>query len=903
MSTDNPASRRAGDVLIVDQAHRQVQTFLDGLKNGTLNHRTIVSLDGQIAQEYRGRCILELLQNAHDALANAEPGDPRRISFVLHTDPEPVLLIGNSGRPFRIEDFRGICQLAQSPKNPNESVGNKGLGFRSVLEVCTCPEIWSTAPAGGDTSFIFRFDTEVARRVAEAARQLEEQGLDARSPFDADRPVVDWSRDQLTRYLERVAKGEIDGPGEARNFLSPYQIPLPIAGMPPEVDALLAAGHTTVVRLRLDGGRTGSRHEAVHSVKDQLQGLDAQSTIFLQHLGTLVIETDGKPRTLQRSVDLDAGLSGHPRTRRQRLRVEGSGPAINDTVTRQFHVWTRVVGGEDDPDQSARIREAVEHLPNRWPEVHRVSVGVAVEEASTAVEGVFVIFLPTKMRTGTGAFINAPFYGSLDRRHVNFNDRYNGLLLDYVLDVCLDAANGLVSQEPSGWRAQAVVDILSSTAAVNDEKWRLTDKLQKRASQRGISLGGQALVLCDGGWCAAGAARMMPDVPDDDPIGARRWREHAGFAVVSSVLVGRGTAVETLLTDLDGSPNPQPQEWRDTIERLATQIQAHNIDITWDAFLNSLVAVLPANLRTEPRAGTPDPLVDARFLPAQDEGLVSAAPDSAKLFFQPVRGIDDAAEFAHDVPRVLQDRIAFLHPDVRTHEQEGSRRRNTSVQEFLHNRFVQDFRREDILRDVVIPVLPERLPASHGTPEAERCSEILAWTLKLLGDDESDTLLPWVRRLPVACDGGWFPMDAAAFGPGWQGHLGDLVRSLADELPDGVAGRLRRTALLPPDDPRWGVDVDDRGELLARAGVVDGLRLQHVPDIRFHMQGSGFHELPSKPPTGTPQGAWHAWRGAVRAASEALLRRLLRVRIVRGSTATGAPPLGEVEFGGARCLV
>ena len=107
-------------------------------------------------------------------------------------------------------------------------------------------------------------------------------------------------------------------------------------------------------------------------------------------------------------------------------------------------------------------------------------------------------------------------------------------------------------------------------------------------------------------------------------------------------------------------------------------------------------------------------------------------------------------------------------------------------------------------------------------------------------------------------------MGAAVFGAGWPDRLGDLVRSLAGELPDRAANRLRRTALLPPDDPRWGVLVEERGELLARAGVVDGLRLQHVPDIRFHMQGAGLYELPSNPPTGVPQAEWDAWRGTMR---------------------------------------
>ena len=91
-----------------------------------------------MAQEYRGRAILELLQNAHDVLGQRDSGHRRQVSFVLNSSSEqPELLIANSGRPFRREDFSGICQLAQSPKDPDKSVGNKGLGFRSVLELTT----------------------------------------------------------------------------------------------------------------------------------------------------------------------------------------------------------------------------------------------------------------------------------------------------------------------------------------------------------------------------------------------------------------------------------------------------------------------------------------------------------------------------------------------------------------------------------------------------------------------------------------------------------------------------------------------------------------------------------------------------------------------------------------------
>ena len=860
MSTDHSSARQAGDELVVAKAQRQVQTFFDELKNGTSNYRTVASLDAQIAQEYRGRCILELLQNAHDALGHADPEEARRISFVLSTDPEPILSVANSGRPFCKEDLDGICQLAQSPKDPNENVGNKGLGFRSVLEVSSCPEIWSMAPAGRDTSFVFRFDPDIAARVAMAAREIDRSGIDARSPFDPDRPLVDWSPNQLTAYREHVFDAGIDAVCEARKFLSPYQFPLPIEGMPPpDVDELLRSGHATVVRLRLNGGKTGTHTEAVQSVTGQLGKLDAVSTLFLHHLDLLVIDINGDRRILERTIDTDIGITDHPRTRRQRVRVRSSGPTPEGTLTRQFHVWTRRLGGDREPEEADRIRAVVEDLPSRWPQVRQVTVGVAAEDGPDAQEGVFVIFLPTETKTGTGAHVNAPFYGSLDRRKIDFAKPYNALLLDYVLVLCLDAAAGLVEGKPEGWRARAVIDLLSSTATASGEDWWFIARLCDLASERDNALCDQTLILCDDGWRLPGEARVMPDVQDDDPIGAERWRERAGFAVVSTELSGRLDATRGLLTDLDGSPEPTHQEWRRTIERMATHIRNAVVDVTWDAFLVSLQGWLPTDLLAEPRVGAQDPLADAKFLPTQN-GCPIAASDTATLFFQPVRAAAAAAELVGEVPRALRPHVAFLHEDVRT--QEEPQRRNTVVQKFLDGRFARTFRREDVLRHVVVPALPP-LPVPYDSPEADACSEILAWTLKLLGDDESDALLPLIGRLPVATHGGWCAMNTAVFGSGWPDRLGDRVRALADELPDEAGRRLHQTALVPPNDPRWGTVVEDRGELFARAGVFDGLRLQPAPAARFGMS-RGFRDLPDEPPTDTPRTEWDDWRSIVR---------------------------------------
>lgn len=860
MIADRSISRRAGDDCIVTQAQSQVQSFFDELKNGTQNYRTIASLGGQIAQEYRGRCILELLQNAHDALSNVEHDAPQQISFVLSTSPEPVLLVGNSGHPFCIRDFKGICQLGQSPKNPNKSVGNKGLGFRSVLEVSTCPEIWSIAPPGSDRSFVFRFDPSVSDRVAALARELEEQGLDVRSPFDPKCPLLDWSQEQLNQYRERLSDTNLDAAREAKNFLSPYLFPLQIEGVLPEVERLLSAGYSTVVRLRLDGGRVGTIEGAVQSVKNQLQELDARSMIFLSHLEKLVIDIDNERRILERIVDSDIELSGCQRTRQQRLLVGCSGPTPEDNTTHQFQVWTRIIGGDEEPDQAECLRNVVKHLPNRWPEIRQVAVGIAVEEAFEPEEGVFVIFLPTEMTTGTGAYINAPFYGSLNRRRIDFGDCYNKLLLESVLDLCLDAVSELISEEPEDWRAQAVIDLLSSPAMVGGSMWRFMDRLHERAAEQDRTLEDQALILCDDGWHVPGGVRMMPDILDHNLIGAERWREHAEFSVVSTVLDGRQASVESLLTKLNCTLIPTCDEWCRTIEQVATNVQARKIVVTWDDFLRSLVTVLPDDLRSGPKPWTkdPDPLATGRFLPTQDERLLSAS-DPAKLFFQPVRGADAVAELVREIPNSVKHLVAFLHQDIRTRE-EGPQGRNTAVQKFLNDRFVRTFEREELLR-VVLEALPP-LPVSHGGPESELCAELFAWTIKLLGDEELETSLPLIKRLPVACHGGWFAMSEATFGPGWPDRLGDLVWSFADELPEGAAIQLRKTILLPPNDPRWRVAVEDWDELFDRAGVFDGLRLQNVPRVRFYMSSNSY-ELPANPPTGTPQTAWDDWRNVV----------------------------------------
>ena len=184
--------------------------------------------------------------------------------------------------------------------------------------------------------------------------------------------------------------------------------------------------------------------------------------------------------------------------------ISRTDPTGEEDVTGLFRAWTQALWAERRTRSGRRVSGTpCEHLPNKWPEVNSVQVGVAVREGEERTDGRFVIFLPTEMATGTGAHINAPFFGSLDRRRILFDDEYNRLLLDCVVDLSLDAIEDLAAGEPEDARGRAIVDILSSHDEVGETgDSMLALVLRNRAVGEGAPLEERELLLCDDGWTA-----------------------------------------------------------------------------------------------------------------------------------------------------------------------------------------------------------------------------------------------------------------------------------------------------------------------------------------------------------------------------------------------------------------
>ena len=389
---------------------------------------------------------------------------------------------------------------------------------------------------------------------------------------------------------------------------------------------------------------------------------------------------------------------------------------------------------------------------------------------------------------------------------------------------------------------------------------------------RGTPLNEAQLILCDGGWAVATDTRLMPQIAEGLKIGGTEWRQQATFEVISSSLTGREEMVKSLLEGLGGSQQPSYDEWVRTTEQVASCVQSGKIQASWDDFFASVLRVLPQDLTREPKRGTDDAFTSSRILPVQDGRLISA-DDAVRVFFQPVRGVDDTAELVDSVPDSLKERIAFIHSDIRTHE-EGQTRRSTEVHKLLDGRFVRGFRKENILREVVLTAWPS-MPVSLESLEAKLCAELLEWTFTLLGNEPSDELLKLVKNLPLACYGGWCAAQDASFGPGWSRAAGENLWELCQEIPSDAAERLRETLLLKPCDPRWGLDVSKRDRLFARLGVAEGFRLTRVADVYFNM-ASWNYNLPETAPDGVDDVSWENWRTSI--------KHEIRLRFTRSSS-------------------
>lgn len=153
-----------------------------------------------ISRDYKGREILELLQNAADAAKKA--GERGRIRIEL---THRGLIVANTGIGFTTGGVKSLQTADLSPKRARNSqlIGSKGLGFRSVLN-------WSRHPLiiSGDLHLAFssRYANHLVDRIINQHRNVRDELAALQAEGAAPAPLlpfpVDLSNPDNSDYVE-----------------------------------------------------------------------------------------------------------------------------------------------------------------------------------------------------------------------------------------------------------------------------------------------------------------------------------------------------------------------------------------------------------------------------------------------------------------------------------------------------------------------------------------------------------------------------------------------------------------------------------------------------------------------------------------------------------------------------
>jgi hypothetical protein len=100
--------------------------FLHEAKSAPKLFKDLAKVEQYIAESYKTRALIELIQNADDAQAT---------NFGLHSF-EDGFIVGNNGREFTIEDVEALCRSGSSNKiRGSNTIGYRGIGFKSVVNL------------------------------------------------------------------------------------------------------------------------------------------------------------------------------------------------------------------------------------------------------------------------------------------------------------------------------------------------------------------------------------------------------------------------------------------------------------------------------------------------------------------------------------------------------------------------------------------------------------------------------------------------------------------------------------------------------------------------------------------------------------------------------------------------
>ncbi|WP_344648734.1 sacsin N-terminal ATP-binding-like domain-containing protein [Cryptosporangium japonicum] len=537
-------------------------------------------IQGVIAADYDGRTVVELLQNGHDA-HHADRRDGR-IEFLLAADEHEfgVLYVANGGQPVSVADFDSMCRIAMSSKRPDQGIGNKGVGFKSVLQLSDSPEVYSRSVEDSSAfdGFCFRFA----------------------GPADFD------------VLAARVAPDRSDLAEDLRNNVSPLKVTVPADAIPAQVAEFERDGFATVIRLVL---RSAAAHRRVREQLSELLSSDVPFNLFLERVGRITVRTrttagDESTHSLTRSV--------HPLA-----------PMIEEVhVDGGTYLLLRRAVPEADMLRVIRQSRDANGLNSGWERWEGdATVCVAVPLDHPVEQGRLYTFLPMgeAAQAPMPAFVNAPFFARLDRRSLSSAIPLNDLLLTEVARLCARAVSD--APGPSGLPGEVSLDLIC---------WTSTElpRLRRAFDEIGVDLGQLPLVPVLGqgrGRVVLAAAKLWEG--RGSVFTAEAVAGAGGLPIIDTALhASRKKRLSALARDLGLPLQPSPLEVGAFAETVADALAARSAaPEIWAGFYDDLAA-----------EGLDESVLRERRILIEDDGGLLSPSGEQSVFVRPADDEADA---------------------------------------------------------------------------------------------------------------------------------------------------------------------------------------------------------------------------------------------------------------------
>lgn len=750
-------------------------------------HATIKSLSESTSREYAGRSVLELVQNGHDVLTAQHPG---RVHVLLDCNPaSPALYVANEGDPFAEQNFKGIVDFGLSSKVAGQGIGNKGLGFRSVLQLTDHPEVYSRDPSDPTddrfTGFSFRYPRPEELAVLAVQAGVPEHLMAEASPLDLPVPASIGGDPQLRRFA--------------------------------------AEGFATVVKLPL-------RDEAaINAALEQIEAVEsaqAPTLLFLDRLTELrldVRDPDGatiNSLQLHRTETDTALLPDRSDVRSVNLGEQGR--------------FLLLRGAVNQDDMKAAIGQSVEvQLIDPkwldWDTSEEVWVGVALRVDQDLDTGTVYTFLPTEQGAPLCAHIQAPFFANLARRQVDYKVPLNRFLITRLAQTCIDFMRVLRDDAKQDKVAALAVDLI---AWEPDKSEHLIEVCPQFTAE-------DCIPVADGRtWSCFTDAYTWPAGDPDSPqkVITPAAVARQGYPIVQPKIgdarIGRLKAlhVELCTTGM----HPDDETTADFTEAIARALHKKKSSIDrWTDFYSDLIALF--DLRTAGALKGKEIILDdkGRLQKAlSDEDASTTAP----VVFVPSESDDSSENRTHAtrVPRALARRIVRAHSDIdwSSTSDDWYKADELMVDAGLVHRYGIDE-----LLEIIGGLLDSRQTPAVQSAALEYCFALYPQ----LSAYQRNGLADLAFTVPTR-GGNWQPARTTAFSAGWNtpggALLERLLRSAGDETPE--LHSLGEQLTEEPD--KWPLPVDDPTEwkkFLEAIGVTDGLPLIHLktePRLGYDLQ-------------------------------------------------------------------